>query len=98
VGPRSSVTTGTRQGTTAAAAGGENRIFRAAHLGEPGYIPLPRLADRLWYRFRRETGCSLRRRSGCLVMGEAASPSMRLLAAAARKGHPLVNMRILTGD
>jgi sarcosine oxidase len=61
------------------AAGGESRIFRAAHLGEPGYIPLLRLADRLWERLQRETGCSLRRRSGCLVMGETTSPSMRLL-------------------
>ncbi|GAB2713192.1 N-methyl-L-tryptophan oxidase [Streptomyces bullii] len=61
------------------AAGGETRIFRAAHLGEPGYIPLLRLADRLWDRLQRETGCPLRRRSGCLVMGEATAPSMRLL-------------------
>ncbi|MFD5271797.1 N-methyl-L-tryptophan oxidase [Streptomyces sp. NPDC058335] len=61
------------------AAGGESRIFRAAHLGEPGYIPLLALADRLWERLQRETGCSLRRRSGCLVMGETTSPSMRLL-------------------
>ncbi|MFF3333176.1 N-methyl-L-tryptophan oxidase [Streptomyces sp. NPDC002888] len=61
------------------AAGGESRIFRAVHLGEPAYIPLLRLADQLWERLQRETGCSLRRRSGCLVMGEATSPSMRLL-------------------
>jgi sarcosine oxidase len=61
------------------AAGGESRIFRAAHLGEPGYIPLLRLADGLWEQLQAETGRSLRRRSGCLVMGETASPSMRLL-------------------
>lgn len=63
------------------AAGGETRIFRAAHLGEPGYIPLLRLADRMWEQLQRETGSSLRRRSGCLVMGEAASPPMRLLVS-----------------
>lgn len=61
------------------AAGGESRIFRAAHLGEPGYLPLLRLADGLWEQLQAETGRSLRRRSGCLVMGETASPSMRLL-------------------
>ncbi|MER5211857.1 N-methyl-L-tryptophan oxidase [Streptomyces sp. NPDC002838] len=61
------------------AAGGETRIFRAAHLGEPAYIPLLRLADRMWDRLQQETGRSLRRRSGCLVMGETASSSMRLL-------------------
>lgn len=61
------------------AAGGESRIFRAAHLGEPGYVPLLRLADGLWDQLQAETGRSLRRRSGCLVMGETASPSMRLL-------------------
>lgn len=61
------------------AAGGESRIFRAAHLGEPGYIPLLRLADGLWERLQTETGRSLRRRSGCLVLGETASPAMRLL-------------------
>jgi sarcosine oxidase len=61
------------------AAGGESRIFRAVHLGDPAYIPLLRLADHLWERLQRETGCSLRRRSGCLVMGETASPPMRLL-------------------
>jgi sarcosine oxidase len=61
------------------AAGGESRIFRAAHLGEPGYVPLLRLADRMWEQLQAETGRSLRRRSGCLVMGEATSPSMRLL-------------------
>ncbi|MER7901375.1 N-methyl-L-tryptophan oxidase [Streptomyces sp. NPDC096046] len=61
------------------AAGGETRIFRAVHLGEPGYVPLLRLADGMWDRLQRETGFSLRRRSGCLVMGETASPSMRLL-------------------
>jgi sarcosine oxidase len=61
------------------AAGGESRIFRAAHLGDPGYIPLLRLADGLWEQLQAETGRSLRRRSGCLVMGEAAAPSMRLL-------------------
>ncbi|WP_158842796.1 N-methyl-L-tryptophan oxidase [Saccharothrix deserti] len=61
------------------AAGGESRIFRAAHLGEPGYIPLLRLADALWEQLQAETGRSLRRRSGSLVMGEAASPAMRLL-------------------
>ena len=61
------------------AAGGESRIFRAVHLGDPGYIPLLRLADGLWEQLQAETGRSLRRRSGCLVMGETASPSMRLL-------------------
>ncbi|MFF6914562.1 N-methyl-L-tryptophan oxidase [Streptomyces sp. NPDC012466] len=61
------------------AAGGETRIFRAVHLGDPGYIPLLRLADGMWDRLQRETGFSLRRRSGCLVMGETVSPSMRLL-------------------
>ncbi|MET7686965.1 N-methyl-L-tryptophan oxidase [Streptomyces sp. NPDC005483] len=61
------------------AAGGESRIYRAAHLGEPGYIPLLRLADRLWEQLQAETGRSLLRRSGSLVMGETASPSMRLL-------------------
>ncbi|MEU0029135.1 N-methyl-L-tryptophan oxidase [Streptomyces sp. NPDC006335] len=61
------------------AAGGESRIFRAAHLGESGYIPLLRLADGLWEQLQAETGRSLRRRSGCLVMGETVSPSMRLL-------------------
>ncbi|MET9680508.1 N-methyl-L-tryptophan oxidase [Streptomyces coeruleorubidus] len=64
------------------AAGGETRIFRAVHLGDPGYIPLLRLADRMWDRLQRETGSSLRRRGGCLVMGETASPSMRLLLSA----------------
>ncbi|MGX1473693.1 UNVERIFIED_CONTAM: glycine/D-amino acid oxidase-like deaminating enzyme [Streptomyces canus] len=64
------------------AAGGETRIFRAVHLGEPRYIPLLRLADRMWDHLQEETGFSLRRRSGCLVMGETASPSMRLLLAA----------------
>ncbi|GAB2885504.1 N-methyl-L-tryptophan oxidase [Streptomyces deserti] len=61
------------------AAGGESRIYRAAHLGEPGYIPLLRLADRMWEQLQAETGRSLRRRSGSLVMGEASSPSMSLL-------------------
>jgi sarcosine oxidase len=61
------------------AAGGESRIFRAAHLGEPGYIPLLRLADDLWEQLQTETGRRLRRRSGSLVMGEADSPAMRLL-------------------
>ncbi|MDX2530869.1 N-methyl-L-tryptophan oxidase [Streptomyces europaeiscabiei] len=61
------------------AAGGESRIFRSAHLGEPGYIPLLRLADGLWEQLQAETGRTLRRRSGCLVMGETASPAMRLL-------------------
>ncbi|MFJ5999309.1 N-methyl-L-tryptophan oxidase [Streptomyces sp. NPDC092370] len=61
------------------AAGGESRIYRAAHLGEPGYVPLLRLADRMWEQLQTETGRSLRRRSGSLVMGESASPSMRLL-------------------
>jgi sarcosine oxidase len=61
------------------AAGGESRIFRAAHLGEPGYVPLLRLADGLWEQLQAETGRSLRRRSGSLVMGETASPAMRLL-------------------
>ncbi|MEV3908808.1 N-methyl-L-tryptophan oxidase [Streptomyces canus] len=64
------------------AAGGETRIFRAVHLGEPRYIPLLRLADRMWDHLQEETGFSLRRRSGCLVMGETASPSMGLLLAA----------------
>ena len=61
------------------AAGGESRIFRAAHLGEPGYIPLLRLADRMWEQLQAETGRSLRRRSGSLVMGETDSAAMRLL-------------------
>jgi sarcosine oxidase len=61
------------------AAGGESRIFRAAHLSEPGYIPLLRLADGLWEQLQAETGRSLRRRSGCLVMGETASQAMRRL-------------------
>ncbi|MFI2722477.1 N-methyl-L-tryptophan oxidase [Streptomyces collinus] len=64
------------------AAGGESRIFRAVHLGDPGYIPLLGLADRMWDRLQRETGFSLRRRSGCLVMGETASAPMRLLLSA----------------
>ncbi|KJK34766.1 sarcosine oxidase [Streptomyces variegatus] len=64
------------------AAGGETRIFRAVHLGDPGYIPLLRLADRMWDRLQRETGFSLRRRSGCLVMGETESAAMRLLLSA----------------
>ncbi|PNG23585.1 N-methyl-L-tryptophan oxidase [Streptomyces cahuitamycinicus] len=63
------------------AAGGETRIFRAAHLGDAGYVPLLRLADRMWEQLQQETGSPLRRRSGCLVMGEAAAPSMRLLLA-----------------
>ncbi|MFF4780158.1 N-methyl-L-tryptophan oxidase [Streptomyces griseorubiginosus] len=61
------------------AAGGESRIYRAAHLGEPAYIPLLRLADRMWEQLQAETGRALRRRSGSLVMGEASSPSMNLL-------------------
>ncbi|MEU0195763.1 N-methyl-L-tryptophan oxidase [Streptomyces afghaniensis] len=61
------------------AAGGESRIFRAAHLSESGYIPLLRLADGLWEQLQAETGRSLRRRRGCLVMGETASPAMRRL-------------------
>jgi sarcosine oxidase len=61
------------------AAGGESRIFRAVHLGEPGYIPLLRLADELWGQLEADTGRSLRRRGGSLVMGEADSPAMRLL-------------------
>jgi sarcosine oxidase len=76
------------------AAGGESRIFRAAHLGEPGYIPLLRLADGLWEQLQAETGRSLRRRSGCLVMGETASPSMRLLlstSAAHRLDHEVLD-------
>ena len=61
------------------AAGGESRIYRAVHLGEPAYIPLLRLADRMWEQLQAETGRSLRRGSGSLVMGEASSPSMSLL-------------------
>ncbi|WP_430380038.1 N-methyl-L-tryptophan oxidase [Streptomyces sp. B1-3] len=61
------------------AAGGESRIYRAAHLGEPAYIPLLRLADRMWEQLQAETGRALRRRSGSLVMGKASSPSMSLL-------------------
>ncbi|MFJ5222758.1 N-methyl-L-tryptophan oxidase [Streptomyces sp. NPDC088400] len=61
------------------AAGGETRIFRAAHLGEPGYIPLLRLADQLWDRLQEESGRELRRRTGCLVMGATESPSIRTL-------------------
>jgi sarcosine oxidase len=69
------------------AAGGESRIFRAVHLGEPGYIPLLRLADRMWDRLQRETGHALRRRSGCLVMGETDSAAMRtLLSSSAVNG------------
>jgi sarcosine oxidase len=76
------------------AAGGESRIFRAAHLGEPGYIPLLRLADGLWEQLQAETGRSLRRRSGCLVMGETASPAMRQLlssSATHRLGHEVLD-------
>ncbi|MGI5370953.1 N-methyl-L-tryptophan oxidase [Streptomyces iakyrus] len=61
------------------AAGGESRIYRAAHLGEPGYVPLLRFADRMWEQLQAETGRSLVRRSGSLVMGETASPAMQLL-------------------
>ncbi|PTH85077.1 N-methyl-L-tryptophan oxidase [Streptomyces sp. A244] len=61
------------------AAGGESRIYRAAHLGEPGYVPLLRLADRMWEQLQAETGRSLVRRSGSLVMGETASAAMQLL-------------------
>ncbi|MDQ1015437.1 N-methyl-L-tryptophan oxidase [Streptomyces afghaniensis] len=64
------------------ASGGESRIFRAVHLAEPGYLPLLRLADRMWEELQAETGRSLRRRSGCLVMAETASPAMRLLLSA----------------
>lgn len=76
------------------AAGGESRIYRAAHLGEPGYIPLLRLADRMWEQLQAETGLPLRRRSGSLVMGEAASPSMRLLlstSAAQKLDHEVLD-------
>jgi sarcosine oxidase len=61
------------------AAGGESRIFRAAHLGDSRYVPLLRLADALWGQLEAETGRSLRRHTGSLVMGETASPAMRLL-------------------
>ncbi|MGW6403622.1 N-methyl-L-tryptophan oxidase [Streptomyces sp. NPDC055134] len=61
------------------AAGGESRIFRAAHLGEPAYVPLLRLADQGWDRLQLETGRELRRRTGCLVMGETRSASMQTL-------------------
>ncbi|MFI6855185.1 N-methyl-L-tryptophan oxidase [Streptomyces sp. NPDC050416] len=78
------------------AAGGESRIFRAVHLGEPGYLPLLRLADRMWEDLQAETGRSLRRRGGCLVMGETASPAMRLLLSAS-SAHRLAH-EVLDGE
>ncbi|MEV0634096.1 N-methyl-L-tryptophan oxidase [Streptomyces sp. NPDC050619] len=69
------------------AAGGETRIFRAAHLSEPAYVPLLRLADRLWDRLQQETGRALRHRNGSLIMGESASAPMRtLLSVSAAQG------------
>ncbi|MEU1105969.1 N-methyl-L-tryptophan oxidase [Streptomyces tibetensis] len=64
------------------AAGGESRMFRAVHLGDARYTPLLKLADGLWEQLQAETSRSLRRRSGCLVMGETASRDMRLLLSA----------------
>lgn len=61
------------------AAGGESRIYRAAHLGEPAYRPVLALADRLWEELQRETGRQLRRRSGALIMGESDSSPIRTL-------------------
>ncbi|GGY33591.1 N-methyl-L-tryptophan oxidase [Streptomyces djakartensis] len=80
------------------AAGGETRIFRAVHLGDPGYIPLLHLADRMWDRLQRESGFPLRRRSGCLVMGDADSPPMRLLLSAStahRLDHEVLDQEAL---
>jgi sarcosine oxidase len=61
------------------AAGGESRIFRSGNLWDAAYIPLLRLADRMWEQLQQETGRVLRTRNGCLVMGETASPSMQVL-------------------
>ncbi|MFD5337744.1 N-methyl-L-tryptophan oxidase [Streptomyces hawaiiensis] len=61
------------------AAGGESRIFRSGNLWDAAYLPLLRLADRMWEQLQQETGRVLRTRNGCLVMGETASPSMQVL-------------------
>ena len=61
------------------AAGGETRIFRSGNLWDAAYIPLLRLADRMWDQLQQETGRVLRSRNGCLVMGETTSPSMQVL-------------------
>ena len=61
------------------AAGGETRIFRSGNLWDAAYIPLLRLADRMWEQLQQETGRVLRSRNGCLVMGETTSPSMQVL-------------------
>jgi sarcosine oxidase len=61
------------------AAGGETRIYRSGNLWDAAYIPLLRLADRMWEQLQQETGRTLRSRNGCLVMGETASPSMQVL-------------------
>src|SRR5688572_334564 len=61
------------------AAGGDTRIYRSGNLWDAAYIPLLRLADRMWDQLHHETGRVLRSRNGCLVMGETASASMQVL-------------------
>ena len=61
------------------AAGGDTRIYRSGNLWDAAYIPLLRLADRMWDQLQEETGRVLRSRNGCLVMGETRSPSMQVL-------------------
>ncbi|WP_037064420.1 N-methyl-L-tryptophan oxidase [Pseudonocardia acaciae] len=56
--------------------GGESRLFRTAYLEDPGYVPLLRRARELWQRLEAESGASLLRLTGMLMIGSAGSDDM----------------------
>ena len=59
------------------AAGGETRIFRTAYLEGPQYVPLLQQSLGLWRDLEAETGRTLLRLTGGLMIGDPDSPALR---------------------
>src|SRR6058998_1791529 len=67
---------------------GQTRIIREAYFEHPAYVPLVQRAYELWSELERQTGLSLLRRTGGLMVGR---PDSAVVAGAKRsaKEHSL---------
>jgi sarcosine oxidase len=71
---------------------GETRIYREAYAENPDYVPLVRLAGRLWDRYGEEDGSPLLTRCGLLSMGSPDSEIIDGVRRSAALHHVPVQM------
>lgn len=76
---------------------GLTRVIRKAYFEHPAYVPLVLRAYELWAELERETGTTLYRKTGALMIGLPDSPIVRGSLASARE-HGLPHRMLSTSD